>query len=95
MGVDPSLPLNVSVARELPEPELLRLLLLAVVGNFTTGAADDWQQPCALSMDPRTGLWSARAPEALASLAQKVVLILLVAAQFKLWVEEARAAKAP
>lgn len=93
LGSDPALPLNVSTLRELPDPELLRVLLLAVVGNFTTAAADDWQQPCSVSLDPHTGLWFSREQADLASLAQKVILMLLVAAQFKLWVEEARTGK--
>jgi hypothetical protein len=90
MGADPALPLNVSAIRDLPDPELLRLLLLAGMGNYTSGASGDWQRPCSLVIDPRTGLAALEDPPALASLAQKVVLMLLVAVQFKLWVEDAR-----
>ena len=90
MGADPAKELNVSAIRALPDPELLRLLLLAVMGNYTSGASSDWQRPCSLVIDPRTGLVALDDPPALASLAQKVVLILLVAVQFKLWVDEAR-----
>jgi hypothetical protein len=91
MGADPSAELNMTVARELSDPELLRLVLLAVLGNFTSAASSDWQRPCSLVVDPRSGLFALEDPPALASLAQRVVLMLLVAVQFKLWVDEARA----
>lgn len=91
MGADPALELNVSALRERSDPELLRVLFLAVLGNFTSGAGSAWQQPCCLVVDPRTGLVALEDTPALASLAQKVVLMLLVAVQFKQWVEEVRA----
>jgi len=91
MASDPALELNVSALRDRPDPELLRLLFLAVLGNFTSGAASGWQRPCSLVVDPRTGLVGLEDTPALASLAQKVVLMLLVAVQFKQWVEEVRA----
>lgn len=91
LGDDSSLPLNVSSLRARSDPELLRVLLLAVLGNFTSAAGDGWQRPCGLVVDPRTGLVALEDTPALASLAQKVVLILLVAVQFKQWVEEVRA----
>lgn len=91
LGDDPSLPLNVSSLRARSDPELLRVLLLAVLGNFTSAAGDAWQRPCNLAVDPRTGLVALEDTPALASLAQKVVLMLLVAVQFKQWVEEVRA----
>ena len=93
MGADPSLPLNVSLLRAREDPELLRVLFLAVLGNFTSGAGAAWQQPCRLVVDPRTGLVGLEDAPALASLAQKVVLMLLVAVQFKQWVEEVRAGR--
>lgn len=91
MGADPALDLNVSALRDRADPELLRILFLAVLGNFTSAAGSGWQRPCSLAVDPRTGLVSLEDAPALASLAQKVVLMLLVAVQFKQWVEEVRA----
>jgi hypothetical protein len=91
LGDDPSQPLNVSSLRARSDPELLRVLLLAVLGNFTSAAGDAWQRPCSLVVDPRTGLVALDDTPALASLAQKVVLMLLVAVQFKQWVEDVRA----
>jgi hypothetical protein len=91
MGADPGQDLNVSALRDRPDPELLRVLFLAVLGNFTSAAASGWERPCGLAVDPRTGLVAREESPALASLAQKVVLVLLVAVQFKQWVEEVRA----
>ena len=91
LGDDPALPLNVSSLRDRSDPELLRVLLLAVLGNFTSGASSPWERPCELVVDPQTGLVALEDAPALASLAQKVVLMLLVAVQFKQWVEDVRA----
>lgn len=91
LGTDPAQELNVSALRDRDDPELLRILFLAVLGNFTSGAGSGWQRPCSLTVDPRTGLVALEESPALASLAQKVVLMLLVAVQFKRWVEEVRA----
>ena len=94
MGADPAQDLNVSALRDRADPELLRVLFLAVLGNFTSAAGGgDWERPCGLVVDPRTGLVELEERPALASLAQKVVLMLLVAVQFKQWVEEVRARK--
>jgi hypothetical protein len=94
MGADPALPLNVSALRDRDDPELLRVLLLAVLGNFTSAASSSWQSPCSLVVDPRTGLVALEDKPALASLAQKVIIMLLVAVQFKQWVTEVRASRA-
>ena len=91
MGADPALDLNVSALRDRPDPELLRILFLAVLGNFTSAAGNSWQQPCHLVVDTRTGLVTVQDTPALSSTAQKIVLMLLVAVQFKRWVEEVRA----
>jgi hypothetical protein len=91
LGADPALDLNVSSLRDRPDPELLRILFLAVLGNFTSGASSGWERPCTLVVDTRTGLVGQEDKTALSSVAQKVVLMLLVAVQFKAWVEKARA----
>ena len=94
MGADPALELNVSSVRGLSEPELLRILFLAVLGNFTSAAAANWQQPCSLVVDTHTGLVRVQDMQPIASLALKVVVTLLVAVQFKQWVAEVRAKQA-
>lgn len=91
LGADPALDLNVSSVRELQDPDLLRILFLAVLGNFTSAAAADWQQPCQLVVDTHSGLVQVRDTLPVASLALKVVVTLLVAVQFKQWVSDVRA----
>lgn len=81
MGADPALDLNVSALRDRPDPELLRLLLLAVLGNFTSAAAPDWNQPCRLVVDPQSGRIALQDTPPTASVALKVVVVLLVAVQ--------------
>jgi hypothetical protein len=91
MGADPSGDLNVSALRDRPDPELLRLLFLAVLGNFTSAAGAEWNRPCSLVVDPATGLVRQQDPPQMETLALKVVLILLVAVQVRQWVSETRA----
>ncbi len=81
MAADSSLPLNVSSLRDRPDPELLRILLLAVLGNFTSAAAPDWGQPCRLVVDPQSGKVALEDPPPIESIALKVVVVLLVAVQ--------------
>lgn len=95
LGADPSLDLNISAMRDLSDPELLRILFLAVLGNFTSAAASEWQQPCRLVVDTKSGLVHLRDAPPVASLALKIVVALLVAVQFKRWVAEVRAKQQP
>jgi hypothetical protein len=81
MGADPSLPLNVSALRDRPDPELLRILFLSVLGNFTSAAAPDWNQACRLVVDPTTGRVALQEAPLTVSISLKVVVVLLVAAQ--------------
>jgi hypothetical protein len=87
MGADPSLPLNVSGVLDMAEPDLLRVLLLAVLGNFTTAAASGWQQPCALEVDPLAGSFVRRADDGLEGTALRVVVILLMLVEFGRWAQ--------
>jgi hypothetical protein len=91
IGADPALDLNVSSVRGLSDPELLRILFLAVMGNFTSAAGAGWQQPCSLVVDSQSGLIRVHDSIPVASLALKVVVTLLVAVQFKQWVSDVRA----
>lgn len=91
MAADPYSDLNVSALRDRPDPELLRLLFLAVLGNFSSAAAAEWNRPCSLVVDPETGQVALETPAPLASLALKVVLVLLVAVQIRQWVAEVQA----
>jgi hypothetical protein len=86
MGADPSLELNVSALRDREDPELLRILFLAMLGNFSSAAGAEWGQTCSLVINPQTGLVAQRDPVPMGSTAIKVVLVLLVAVQVKFWV---------
>lgn len=92
MGADPALDLNVSALRDRPDPELLRILFLAVLGNFTSAAAPEWNQPCRLVVDPTTGVVTLHDSRQVESLALKVVVILLVAVELQRKLGEAQAA---
>ena len=96
MGADPALDLNVSALRDRPDPELLRLLLLAVLGNFTSAAAPEWNQPCRLVVDPQSGRIALQDSPPTASMALKVVVVLLVAVQlYRRLIEQPPATVAP
>lgn len=90
MGADPALDLNVSSLRDRPEPELLRILFLAVLGNFTSPAAPEWNQPCRLVVDPQSGHIALQDTPPAASESLKVVVILLVAVQLYRKLQEQR-----
>ena len=92
MGADPALDLNVSALRDRPDPELLRILFLAVLGNFTSAGAPEWNQPCSLVVDPTTGLVALHEAPQNESLALKVVVILLVAVEMQRKLAETQAA---
>ena len=81
MAADPALPLNVSSLRDRPDPELLRILLLAVLGNYTSAISQDWGQPCRLVVDPLSGSIQLEDEPPTESIALKVVVVLLVAVQ--------------
>lgn len=90
MGADPALDLNVSALRDRPDPELLRILFLAVLGNFTSAASPQWSQPCRLVVDPATGLVALHDTPPPVSVALKVVVVLLVAVQMQRRIAEAQ-----
>ena len=90
VGADPSLPLNLTSARDLSDPALLRVLLLAVVGNFTTGAAASWGQPCTLVLDPSDGHFESAGLNPTEHMALQVVVVLLMIVQFANWALHAK-----
>ena len=96
MGADPASELNVSALRDRPDTDLLRILLLAMLGNYTSAASmADWNRPCSLVIDPESGRVALETPQPLPSLALKVVLVLLVAVQIKQWVNDTARAHPP
>ena len=91
MGADPSLDLNVSSLRDRPDPELLRILFLAVLGNYTSAASPSWNQPCRLVVDPQTGLVGLHEEPPAVSVSLKVVVILLIAVEIQRRLAETKA----
>jgi hypothetical protein len=94
MGADPGLELNVTALRDRPDTELLRILFLAVLGNYTSAASQDWNRPCSLVVDPMTGLVRLQEPAPMETLALKIVLVLLVAVQARQTFYEIRSKRA-
>jgi hypothetical protein len=90
MGADPALDLNVTSLRDRPDTELLRILFLAVLGNYTSAAAPDWNQPCRLGVDPQTGLVHLHDESQGVSISLKVAVVLLVAVQMKQKIAESQ-----
>ena len=93
MGSDPSTDMNVTKLREKSDADLLAILLMAVLGNFTTAAGASWHQPCSLVIDPLTGRVEAVTPPVVSAIALKVVVVLLIAVQFRQWVRDEHAKK--
>jgi hypothetical protein len=87
MAADPSLPLNVSAALALPEEAMLKILLLAVLGNFTSSAAASWQQPCSILLDPADGRFVRADGGSLENSALRVVVLLLMLIEFGRWAQ--------
>ena len=92
IGADPSLGLNITDVRGLPDFDLYRLLTLAAIGNFTTARAAPWRQPLTVSVVPETGLFVIDGDAASSDAALRVLLLIMCAVMFKRWMEdEARA----
>lgn len=85
LGADPSQPLNVSDAQALPEDAILKILLLAVLGNFTSSAAASWEQPCSILLDPEDGRFVRADREGQERTALMVVVLLLMLVEFGRW----------
>lgn len=88
-GADPGLDLNLTWVRGLGDGEIVRLLLLAAVGNFTTAAGGGWQRPCTIAAVPGTGeLVVDTGVTGGNEVALRVLLVILCAVLFRRWVED-------
>lgn len=92
-AMDPALDFNVSYIRDLPDKDLVRILLLAVLGNFTTAQGGDWAKPCSLSIDKNTGNVQIHDTTGQDTAALKVLLVLLCLIQIRQWVLDEKNAK--
>lgn len=55
LAVDPSYDWNITTVRELTDDRLMQVLLLALVGNYTSAGSATWEQPCKVVMNPADG----------------------------------------
>jgi len=83
---DPAQDLAMSSVRAMTDQDLLRVLLLAVIGNFTSAQGNSWNQPCTLVVDPKTGQVEIQEQPVLAGIALKVIVVILIAVQIRQWV---------
>ena len=92
-GLDPQLDLNISSIRDMGDKDLLRVLLLAVLGNFTTAQGSEWDKPCSVVIHPKTGNVMIHDTTGPSTVALKVLLVLLCAIQVRQWVYDEKNAK--
>lgn len=83
IGVLPSEDLNMTRVRELPDSRLTEILLLALVGNFTTAKSQSWQQPCKIVMNAKDGHLQLSDDRSLTDEILSVLIIILCIVQFK------------
>lgn len=75
-----------SAARALPDEELLRVLFLAVVGNFTTDQSPSaLPQRCALVVDPVSGGFVLKDVGTTQSVILEVLLIVSIVCLLRAW----------
>lgn len=82
-GLDPAQPFNMSTIRQLPALTLVQLLLLASVGNFTTGKSTHWQQPCRVVIDSASGVFSVDDERSMTDEILSVLIVILCIVQLK------------
>jgi hypothetical protein len=77
----------VAIARGLPDDALLRLLFLAVAGNFTVAdkGGSGLPQRCSLVVDARTGGLGLRDSAATQSVILEVLLIISIVCLMRVW----------
>jgi hypothetical protein len=82
-GIEPESDWNITIVRELPDSQLTELLLLALIGNYTTGASQSWQQPCKTVINAKTGLFQVFDDRSLADEILSVLVIVFCVIKFK------------
>jgi hypothetical protein len=75
------------VIRSLPDSTLVRLALLALVGNFTSGASASWEQPCKIVLNAQTGLLEAVDLRNVNNTLYIVIILVLCVSILKHWIE--------
>jgi hypothetical protein len=83
---DPALDLNITKIREASDDEILRLLTLAAIGNFTSNKANSLLQPFKVAIDQSGKLIIEQENDS--GLAVEAMLIILCVILFKKWYDE-------
>jgi hypothetical protein len=79
-----------AAARSLPDEDLLRVLFLAVVGNFTTDQSPSaLPQKCALVVDPGSGSFVLKDASMTQSIILEVLLIVSIVCLLRAWKTQA------
>lgn len=87
VGIDPGEDWNLTKVRELSDDRLTDLLLLSLVGNYTTAASQSWQQPCRILINSKTGLFQLQDDRSITDEILSVLLIILCVIQLKQIIE--------
>lgn len=90
-GQEADIDFNTTKVRELPESEIMRILTLAAVGNFTSSKASNFQRPFSVVIEPDGRGFDFEYKAGDSALAVEVMLIILCLVQFKRWAQEQRA----
>jgi hypothetical protein len=85
VGIPPETDWNMtSVRHDMSDETLMRLFLLATVGNFTTGAThSSWEQPCKVVINSRTGLLQLDDSRSMTDQILSVLVIILCVVQLQ------------
>jgi len=83
VGINPQFEWSLEEVRNLPDDKLTELMLLALMGNYTTAATSSWQQPCRIMINPQTGLFQLQDDRSIADEILSVLLIIMCIIQLK------------
>lgn len=83
LGIDSKGVWNTTTVRGLSDQALVNILLLALVGNFTTGGTSSWEQPCTVQLNPDTGLFVAKDMRGTVDQILSVLVIILCMVHLK------------
>jgi len=84
IGGNPVYDINLTEVRLFSDERILEILLLALIGNFTSGASNSaFQQPCRVVLDPMNGLFELQDDRSTTDQILSVFVIILCIVQLK------------
>lgn len=87
-GVDPANEWDINVVRGMSDQRLTELMLLASIGNFTTGKSQAWHQPCTIVLNMHTGLLQLHDEQRFMDEILSVLIIIFCVMQLKYILEK-------